>query len=71
MDKDVWVISDDIYRQLVYGGASYTSIASLSPEMGARTILVDGVSKTYAMTGWRIGYTTGPSELIKGMNTAR
>jgi aspartate aminotransferase len=69
VEKNVWVISDDIYRQLVYGGASYTSIASLSPEMGARTILVDGVSKTYAMTGWRIGYTTGPSELIKGMNT--
>jgi aspartate aminotransferase len=69
VERDVWVISDDIYRQLVYGDARYTSIASLSPEMGARTILVDGVSKTYAMTGWRIGYTAGPPDLIKGMNT--
>jgi len=69
IEKDIWVISDDIYRSLVYGDAAYASIASLSPEMGARTILVDGVSKTYAMTGWRIGFTAGPPELIKAMNT--
>ncbi len=64
---DVWVISDDIYRSLVYGGAEYTSFASLSAEAAARTILVNGVSKTYAMTGWRIGYTAGPVELVKAM----
>jgi aspartate aminotransferase len=61
------VISDDIYRSLVYGGAEYVSIAALGPEIAARTILVDGVSKTYAMTGWRIGYTAGPPEVIKAM----
>jgi len=69
LERDLWVIADDIYRSLVYAGATYCSIASLSPEMAARTVLVDGVSKTYAMTGWRIGYTVGPPELIKGMNT--
>ncbi len=64
---DVWMISDDIYRSLVYGGAEYTSFASLSPAAAARTILVNGVSKTYAMTGWRIGYTAGPVELVKAI----
>jgi aspartate aminotransferase len=62
------VISDDIYRQLVYGGAEYVSIASLGADIAARTILVDGVSKTYAMTGWRIGYTAAAPELIKAMS---
>jgi aspartate aminotransferase len=65
--NDLLVIADDIYRHLVYGNAKYVSIASLSEEMGARTILVDGVSKTYAMTGWRIGFTTGPKVLIEAM----
>lgn len=65
--RDVLVISDDIYRSLVYGDASYTSIATLSPEVAKRTIIVDGVSKAYAMTGWRIGWTAGPAALIKAM----
>jgi aspartate aminotransferase len=67
VEKDLLVISDDIYRQLVYGDATYRSIAAVSPEVGARTVLIDGVSKTYAMTGWRIGYTAGPLPLIKAM----
>jgi aspartate aminotransferase len=67
VEKDILVISDDIYRQLVYGDAEYVSIASIGPEVAERTILVDGVSKTYAMTGWRIGYTAGPLPLIKAM----
>jgi aspartate aminotransferase len=67
VEKDLLVISDDIYRSLVYGDATYVSIAALSPELAKRTILVDGVSKTYAMTGWRIGYTAGPLPLIKAM----
>jgi aspartate aminotransferase len=67
VEKDLIVISDDIYRQLVYGDAQYVSIAAISPEAAKRTILVDGVSKTYAMTGWRIGYTAGPLPLIKAM----
>jgi aspartate aminotransferase len=68
VEKNLLVISDDIYRQLVYGDGEYVSIAAVSPELAARTILVDGVSKTYAMTGWRIGYTAGPSVLIKAMS---
>ncbi len=67
VEKDLLVISDDIYRQLVYGDGQYVSIAAVSPELAKRTILVDGVSKTYAMTGWRIGYTAGPLPLIKAM----
>jgi aspartate aminotransferase len=67
IEKDLLVVSDDIYRQLVYGDARYYSIAAVSPELAQRTILVDGVSKTYAMTGWRIGYTAGPLPLIKAM----
>src|SRR5204862_1910984 len=67
VEKNLLVVSDDIYRQLVYGGAEYVSIAAVSPEVAKRTILVDGCSKTYAMTGWRIGYTAGPLPLIKAM----
>jgi len=67
VDKDLLVISDDIYRQLVYGGAEYVSIAAIGPDVASRTILIDGASKTYAMTGWRIGYTAGPLPLIKAM----
>jgi aspartate aminotransferase len=67
VEKDLLIISDDIYRQLVYGDAEYVSIATVHPEAAKRTILVDGVSKTYAMTGWRIGYTAGPVALIKAM----
>ena len=62
------VVSDDIYRSLVYGDAQYVSIARQSPEAAARTILVDGLSKAYAMTGWRIGYTAAPVSVIAAMN---
>jgi aspartate aminotransferase len=68
VEHNLLVISDDIYRQLVYGDARYASIAALGPELAERTILVDGVSKTYAMTGWRIGYAAGPLPIIKAMN---
>ena len=67
LEHNILVISDDIYRQLVYGDATYTSIAAVSPAVAANTVLIDGVSKTYAMTGWRIGYTAGPLPLIKAM----
>ncbi len=67
VEKDILVIADDIYRQLVYGDSEYVSIASLGDEIAARTILIDGVSKSYAMTGWRIGWTVGPASVIKGM----
>jgi aspartate aminotransferase len=67
VEHNLLVVSDDIYRALVYAGAEYVSIASIGPDIAARTILVDGVSKTYAMTGWRIGYTAGPADVIKAM----
>jgi aspartate aminotransferase len=65
--RDLLVIADDIYRSLVYGDAAYTQIATLGAAIRERTILVDGVSKTYAMTGWRIGFCAAPRELIRGM----
>lgn len=63
------VISDEIYGQIVYDGFRHISIASLSPEMQANTVVVDGVSKTYAMTGWRIGYAAGPAALMTAVAT--
>jgi aspartate aminotransferase len=68
VERDLFIVSDDIYRSLVYPGGTYTSIASLSDEIAERTVLIDGVSKTYAMTGWRIGYAAGPTSLIKAMS---
>jgi aspartate aminotransferase len=70
VERDLLVVSDDIYRSLVYADARYHSIAALGPELADRTLLVDGVSKTYAMTGWRIGYTAATAKLahvIKAM----
>ena len=64
---DVVIISDEIYEKLVYGDVAHISIASLSAEVAARTVVVNGVSKAYAMTGWRIGYAAGPKELITAM----
>jgi aminotransferase len=66
-DHDLVVISDEIYERLVYDGASVTSVASL-PDMKERTITVNGFSKAYAMTGWRIGYFAGPRALVVPMN---
>jgi len=68
ISKSFFVISDEIYEKIVYDGFQFTSIASLSDEMKKKTIIVHGVAKTYAMTGWRIGYTAGPEEVISAMN---
>ncbi len=65
--KGLVIISDEIYEKLIYDNAVHISIASLSPELKANTIVVNGVSKPYAMTGWRIGYAAGPKEIIKAM----
>ena len=64
---DLIVISDEIYEKILYDGARHVSIASLGPEITARTVIINGVSKAYAMTGWRIGYAAGPKELITAM----
>ncbi|HMK44399.1 MAG TPA: pyridoxal phosphate-dependent aminotransferase [Dissulfurispiraceae bacterium] len=64
---DFYVISDEIYEKLVYDGAEHCSIASLGAEIKERTIVVNGLSKSHAMTGWRIGYAAGPKDVIKAM----
>lgn len=66
IEKDLFVISDEIYSELTYGGKEHVTIASL-PGMKERTILINGFSKSYAMTGWRLGYATGPKAVINEM----
>ena len=68
ISKNFFVISDEIYEKIVYDGFQFVSIASLSDEMKKRTIIVHGVAKTYAMTGWRIGYTAGSDDIISAMS---
>ena len=60
----VWVMTDDMYEHLVYGDFDYTTFAQVAPDLYDRTLTVNGVSKAYAMTGWRIGYAGGPKALI-------
>lgn len=67
VEKDFYILSDEIYEKLIYDGKQHLSIASLSPRVKARTLLVNGVSKAYAMTGFRIGYTAGPKDVIAAM----
>ena len=64
--KGLWVITDEIYEHLVYDGHEFSSIATLVPEIGDRLVILNGVAKTYAMTGWRVGWMIGPPDLIKG-----
>lgn len=64
----VLVMSDDIYEYLVYDGVRFTTFMQAVPEMADRTLLVNGVSKAFAMTGWRIGYAAGPADLVKAMS---
>ncbi len=64
----VWLLTDEIYEHFVYGGARHVSPLSVAPDLRARTLLVNGLSKAYAFTGWRIGYGAGPVELIKRIN---
>ncbi len=63
----VWVMTDDMYEHLAYGDFTFCTPAQVEPQLYARTLTVNGVSKAYAMTGWRIGYAAGPVELIKAM----
>ena len=64
----VWVLTDDMYEHLTYGDFVFRTIAEVEPGLYSRTLTVNGVSKAYAMTGWRIGYAAGPIELIKAMD---
>ncbi|MFS8980038.1 pyridoxal phosphate-dependent aminotransferase [Cupriavidus necator] len=63
----VRVLTDDIYEHLIYDGAKYFTFAQVNPDLADRTVTVNGVSKAFAMTGWRIGYAAGPRDLIKAM----
>jgi aspartate aminotransferase len=65
LEAGIWVISDEIYQNLIYDGLKAYSITEVVPEMADRTILVNGVAKSYAMTGWRLGWMVGPADVIK------
>lgn len=68
LEKDILIIADDIYEKLVYDGFKFTSVASLSPKIKEKTIVINGLSKAYSMTGWRIGFAAGNKEIIAGMS---
>ncbi|HJX79942.1 pyridoxal phosphate-dependent aminotransferase [Glutamicibacter sp.] len=63
--KGLWVVTDEIYEHLTYGDATFNSIATLVPELEDRVVILNGVAKTYAMTGWRVGWMAGPLDVIK------
>ncbi|KOS10499.1 pyridoxal phosphate-dependent aminotransferase [Microbacterium aurantiacum] len=65
LEHGIWIISDEIYQNLVYEGTRAVSIVEAVPEVAGQTILVNGVAKTYAMTGWRVGWMVGPADAIK------
>ena len=69
--RHVWILSDDIYEHLTYGDFKFATPAQVEPELFARTLTMNGVSKAYAMTGWRIGYAGGPEHLIRAMETVQ
>ena len=71
VEKNIYVISDEIYEHLIYGDTKHVSIASLGDEIKDLTIVINGVSKTYAMTGWRIGYTASNATLAKAMSSVQ
>ena len=68
LPKKILIIADDIYEKFVYDGTVFTSIASLGKEVQDQTVVVNGVSKTYSMTGWRIGYAAGSAEIMAAMD---
>ncbi|MGG5253825.1 pyridoxal phosphate-dependent aminotransferase [Neobacillus sp. SM06] len=67
LENDILIISDEIYEKLIYNNQKHVSIAQLSPELKEQTIVVNGVSKSHSMTGWRIGYAAGNAKIIKAM----
>lgn len=69
VETDIICISDEIYEKLVYDGMKHFSIAATSRQVKERTLVVNGFSKAFSMTGWRLGYTAGPAQILNGMNT--
>jgi aspartate aminotransferase len=68
---DIWVLSDDIYEHLLFDGFGYATLAAVAPDLVDRVVTMTGVSKTYAMTGWRVGFCAGPRDLIKAMTVVQ
>jgi len=64
-EHGLWVVTDEIYEHLVYGDAQHVSIATQTPELADRMVVLNGVAKTYAMTGWRVGWLIGPTDVVK------
>jgi aspartate/methionine/tyrosine aminotransferase len=64
-EHGLWVLTDEIYEHLVYGDATFTSLPALVPALREKCIVVNGVAKTYAMTGWRVGWIVGPKDVVK------
>src|SRR5262249_4472530 len=71
LEANLAVISDEIYEKLVFGDAKATCFATLRPGLEDRTITISGASKTYAMTGWRMGWALGPAHVIKAMGNVQ
>src|SRR5207253_3407227 len=71
LERGILIISDEIYEKIIYDGVEHISIASLGADVQAQTVVVNGVSKAYAMTGWRIGYAAGPLPLIAAMGAVQ
>jgi aspartate aminotransferase len=67
LEKDILIISDEIYEKLIYGDYKHISIAEISPQLKEQTIIINGVSKSHSMTGWRIGYAAGNKDIITAM----
>ncbi|MEM6253518.1 MAG: pyridoxal phosphate-dependent aminotransferase [Cyanobacteria bacterium P01_D01_bin.156] len=69
VNNNIWVVADEIYERILYDGAQHLSIGAVSDAIFNRTIVSNGFAKAYAMTGWRLGYLAGPTELIQAVNT--
>ena len=65
--KNIMVVTDDIYEHIMFGGQKFTNILNTTPSLKDRTVVLNGVSKVYSMTGWRIGFAAGPGDIIKAM----
>lgn len=68
VEKGILIVSDEIYEKLIYGGMTHTSVAQISDQIKQQTIVINGVSKSHSMTGWRIGYAAGDEKIIKAMS---
>ena len=65
VEHGIWVVTDEIYEHLTYGDTEFTSMPALVPELADRCVVLNGVAKTYAMTGWRVGWMIGPADVVK------